>query len=146
MPTHIIVANTTAMNLMYIISLLLTACSFVMDTNTHAPLRSVVSCILSDERFRGRFVSTKDLPPLCNSLFSQLKSNAFSLAFAKSDAVSYVEVKTLVPDDFDRLGVEDGAVLAVKTNARDGNKRGKCVGVLASADEIPDVVEADMMV
>ena len=109
-----------------------------MDTSTHAPLRAVVACILSDERFKGRLVLLTDLFPLCNGLFSLLKPNAFDLAFAKSDYVSSVMIEDLLGNKCAGIDIEAGAVLAVKMC-----KRKKAVGVFSKTTDIPSDADAN---
>ena len=92
-----------------------------MDSPTHAPLRSVVSFILA-KGFNGRLVSIADLPQINAALFSKLKSNAFALAFSKSENISVLSLEDMLGEDFSHLGVRRGAVLAVK-QFRVGNKQ-----------------------
>ena len=107
-----------------------------MNSPTHAPLRSVVSFILA-KSFRGRLVRITDLAQLNVPHFSELKSNAFSLAFAKHDDTPTLDLENMLGGDFSCLGLRRGAVLAVK-QIRLNNVRVKAVGVFESALHVPD--------
>lgn len=107
-----------------------------MNSPAHAPLRSVVSVFLA-KNFAGRLVSITDLPQLNNRLFSELKSNAFTLAFAKSDGIPVLLLEDMLGKEFSHLGVRPGAVLAIKT-FRANNRRIKAVGVFESKLHVPD--------
>eukprot|EP00956_Cyclotella_meneghiniana_P009650 scaffold13339_cov32-Cyclotella_meneghiniana.AAC.2 len=107
-----------------------------MNSPTHAPLRSVVSLILA-KSFRGRLVRITDLAQLNVPHFSELKSNAFTLAFAKSDETSTLDLENMLGGDFSCLGLRRGAVLAVKL-FRVNNTRVRAVGVFESALHVPD--------
>ena len=67
----------------------------VAMNSTHAPLRSVVSFVLA-KSFRGRLVKITDLAQLNIPHFSELKSNALSLAFAKHDETPTLDLENML--------------------------------------------------
>eukprot|EP00956_Cyclotella_meneghiniana_P026474 scaffold57319_cov35-Cyclotella_meneghiniana.AAC.1 len=110
----------------------------------HAPLHTLLACVLWDEKYRGRFVSFNTGKSICDVMAPDdyiTGQNYLSTALkCGDDAIDWPVFGSLSPEEKTAIEYRDGVKLVIRKNLRFGkNGRASVVGCFGPDHAIPEL-------
>ena len=116
----------------------------------HAPLHTLLACVLWDEKYRGRFVSFATAKSICDVMAPDdyiTGKNSLSTALkCGDDAIDWPVFGSLSPEEKTAIEYADGTKLVIRKNLRCGkNGRANVVGCFGPDHAVPELRGSDQL-
>eukprot|EP00956_Cyclotella_meneghiniana_P005893 scaffold7723_cov35-Cyclotella_meneghiniana.AAC.3 len=116
----------------------------------HAPLYTLLACVLWDEKYRGRFVSFATAKSICDVMAPDdyiTGKNSLSTALkCGDDAIDWPVFGSLSPEEKTAIEYADGTKLVIRKNLRCGkNGRANVVSCFGPDHAVPELRGSDQL-